>query len=52
MTPGPARTGRPGFRIEIIANDVRFLDRPPGAAPGAAPEAKDEGEGEVEDLPW
>ena len=44
--------GQTRFRIEIIANDVRFLDRPPGAAPGAAPEAKDEGEGEVEDLPW
>ena len=47
--------GQTRFRNEIVANDVRFLDRPPGAAPaaGAEPAGQSAQEGgEVEDLPW
>ena len=54
--------GQTRFRLEITANDVRFLDRP-GAGEGAAGEDGEAGAagtagtaeaaaGDVEDLPW
>ena len=51
--------GQTRFRLEITANDVRFLDRP-GAGEAAAGEDGEAGAagtaeaaaGDVEDLPW
>jgi single-strand DNA-binding protein len=51
-------TGQDGetrFRNEIIANDVRFLDRRDAGARGEMGEgegAAEEGQSAVEDLPW
>jgi single-strand DNA-binding protein len=41
--------GQVRFRNEIIANDVRFLDRAPSGAQGEAGQAEPGG---AEDLPW
>jgi len=48
--------GQTRFRIEIVANDVRFLDRagapPSGEAAEVGPETSAESGGDAEDLPW